>query len=165
MQMNRLLTPWVLVFVLILYAIINSVASAQELTLPRFVSIKTDEANARVGPGKRYPIRWTFVTEGLPLEVVNQYGEWRQIRYIDGEEFWMHVTQLSSKRTVVLTGGTSVLWRKASIESVPLLHAEEGVIAGLLECKRDWCRIEVSGIKGWLKRTNLWGVYSNENIQ
>ncbi len=43
-------------------------------------------------------------------------------------------------------------------------QAEPGVIAQLLECKGSWCRLETQGIKGWLPRADLWGVYPDEAV-
>ena len=36
------------------------------LPLPRYVSIRADEANLRVGPGGQYPIRWRLLRSGMP---------------------------------------------------------------------------------------------------
>ncbi len=37
----------------------------------------------------------------------------------------------------------------------------------LLECSNAWCRIETEkqNIKGWLLRSEIWGVYSDEVVQ
>ena len=40
-----------------------------------------------------------------------------------------------------------------------------GVIARIEECKDDWCRLEVKGYEGWLKRTEIWGVDPTENFK
>jgi SH3-like domain-containing protein len=28
----------------------------------------------------------------------------------------------------------------------------------------EWCRVEISGIKGWMRRSEMWGVYREEVI-
>ncbi|HKO07147.1 MAG TPA: SH3 domain-containing protein [Alphaproteobacteria bacterium] len=35
----------------------------------------------------------------------------------------------------------------------------------LLGCGGPWCRVEVGGYRGWLKRTEFWGVYPDEKIE
>ena len=55
--------------------------------LPRFVSIKSNEANARTGPGTNYPITWTFIKRYEPVEVIKEFQEWRLINDIDGKAY------------------------------------------------------------------------------
>ena len=41
----------------------------------RFVSLKAERANLRVGPGRRYPIDWVYTRPGLPLLVIAQFDQ------------------------------------------------------------------------------------------
>ena len=40
-----------------------------------------------------------------------------------------------------------------------------GVIAKLLECRTDCCRIDAADHAGWVQRGDLWGVYPDETVQ
>jgi SH3-like domain-containing protein len=42
--------------------------------LPRFVSLKQQKINVRVGPGTQYPIRWIYQQQGLPVEIIAEFG-------------------------------------------------------------------------------------------
>jgi len=152
----------ILVIGLLLELYAGSVA-AQELPVPRWASLRSDEVNVRVGPGWDYPILWVFVRHGLPLEITAEFNYWRRIRDIDGEEGWVHQRLLSGARTVIVTGGIRTL-RRAPDDPGPVLRAEAGVIGGLLECTRVWCRLEIEGNRGWLPRMQLWGVYPDEVV-
>jgi SH3-like domain-containing protein len=46
-------------------------------------------------------------------------------------------------------------------------RAEVSVIAKLLQCPKDtaWCRVEIDGVRGWLRRDEFWGVYEGETIE
>ena len=44
------------------------------LPVPRFVALKSDEINARVGPGKDYPIRVTYQRKDYPVKVIQEFG-------------------------------------------------------------------------------------------
>ncbi len=59
------------------------------LPVPRFVSLKASRVNVRVGPGADYKVAWVFVKPGLPLEVVQEYDNWRRIRDSDGSMGWV----------------------------------------------------------------------------
>ena len=140
-------------------------AAAQELRAPRWVSLRSNEVNVRVGPGKEYLIVWVFVRERLPLEITAEFDNWRRIRDMDGEEGWVHRALLANARTVVVTGGTRTLRRTPDAYARPVLRAEAGVIGDLLECVGVWCRLEIAGKNGWLPRVQMWGVYPDEAVE
>jgi SH3-like domain-containing protein len=147
-----------------------SFASEQEkLPVPRFVSIKSQEVNARTGPGARYPIRWTFVKKGEPVEIITEYELWRQIRDVHGDEGWVHKSMLSGKRSAIITGTLNqFIHDKPDEAAVKIAEIEPQVRTDLLACKKDWCKIQAHNgynraITGWIKRTFLWGLYPAED--
>ena len=78
------------------------------LPLPRFVSMRSDSANARRGPSFDQRVDWEFVHRGLPLEVTGEYGHWRRVRDADGAGGWVHHTLLSGVRTAIVQGADPV---------------------------------------------------------
>ena len=50
------------------------------LPLPRYVSLKGNEGNARRGPSLSHRIDWVFRHAGMPLRVVAEFGHWRRCR-------------------------------------------------------------------------------------
>ena len=136
------------------------------LPVPRFVSLKNEETNARTGPGTRYPIQWVYRHAGMPVEVVEEYDVWRKIRDVDGTTGWVHKTMLDGKRNIIVRGKEAHIVRKeAEAKAKPLLKVEPNVIARIVECQDKWCRIQVSGRKGWIEKQYIWGVYPEENIE
>jgi len=145
--------------------LVASVAGAAERQLPRFASLRADEVNLRTGPGERYPIDWVLIRKGLPVEIVEEFDVWRKIRDFQGSEGWVHQRMLTGARNVLIEGGTRVLHVEPDPASPPVARAEAGVVARLIECRGPWCRVEAQGIKGWLKRAEVWGVYPDESVQ
>ena len=137
---------------------------ASEPPLPRYASVKSDEANIRNGPGLRYPVRYVIVRKAMPVEVIAEFENWRKVKDIDGEEGWVHRSMLSSDRTVVILNGTQALHEDAEANSQTVAYAEQGVVAELVECKEEWCKVRVGGEKGFIHRRNLWGVYGDEKF-
>src|SRR4051794_17125501 len=92
-QANKLLP--VIFGVAILAAGFASAAQAQAtkaasgLPLPRFVTLKAKKINLRVGPGQDYAVSWLYVKSGLPVEIVQEFDNWRRIRDADGTEGWV----------------------------------------------------------------------------
>lgn len=142
----------------------GAMAAEKGLPVPRFVTLRSDEVNLRTGPGERYPIDWVLTKKGLPVEVLAEYDVWRKIRDAQGSEGWVHERMITGSRNVVIAGQLRTLHADADPSSPPVARAEAGVIARLLECRGAWCRVEAQGIKGWLKRGEVWGVYPDEAV-
>lgn len=134
------------------------------LPLPRFVSLDADPVNVRFGPGRQYPINWVFAREGLPVLIVAEFDNWRKIRDHEGKEGWIHASLLSSLRTFMVSGQIRELRRTAGADARIVLRAEPGVIGELLDCEGDWCHVEIEGRRGWILRSEVWGVLPDEVI-
>lgn len=138
---------------------------AQQLPVPRFVTLGTDEVNVRTGPGLRYPIKFIIRKDGLPVEITREFDVWRQIRDVEGDEGWVHKSMLSGRRTVVIKGHVQALLKKPEESARPVVKLEPGVIADLEKCEGKWCQVEAASYEGWIERENIWGVYSDEKIE
>jgi SH3-like domain-containing protein len=133
--------------------------------LPRFVSLRSDQVNLRVGPGENYPIQWVLTRKEMPVEIIKEFEHWRMIREWQGAEGWVHERMVSGKRSVVVKGAVRALHRQPDAASPVVARAEPGVFARLIECRGGWCRIEAVDISGWLQRSEVWGVYPDEIVQ
>jgi len=133
--------------------------------LPRFVSLRSDLVNLRVGPGENYPIEWVLTRREMPVEIVREFEHWRMIRDWQGTEGWVHERMVWGKRTVAVKGGVRALRRLPDLASQVVARAEPGVFAHLIECRSAWCRIEAADIVGWVQRGEVWGVYPDEAVQ
>ena len=140
--------------------------AANNLPVPRWASLRSDDVNLRTGPGQRYPIQWVYHRAGLPVEVVEQFNDWRRIRMDDGTLGWVHESMISAKRYVIITGKEAHVVRYDPSENArPLMKVDSHVVARLAECNPRWCRIQAAGHKGWIEKQYLWGVYSSEVIE
>lgn len=141
--------------------------AAAGLPIPRFVSLRTNPINLRTGPGVRYPVDWVYVRRHLPVEVIGEFDTWRRIRDHDGSEGWVHQSMLSGKRTAVVTGVAQTLRRAGEDAADIVATLEPGVIVNIQRCPAEstYCRVEVDGLQGWLKREQVWGIYPSETVQ
>ncbi len=137
------------------------------LPLPRYVSLRAKEVNLRTGPGVRYPVDWVYRRRQLPVEVIAEFGTWRKVRDSQGTEGWVHQSLLSSQRTFAVTGQTRTVRGRADSKSPSVARVEIGVIGQLLQCPdgTGWCKVEVGGHVGWLRRVEFWGTYPRETIR
>ena len=131
---------------------------------PRFESLRSDRVNLRVGPGENYPIAWVLVRKEMPVEVVRAFQHWLMVRDWQGSEGWVHERMLSPRRRVIVTGGLRVLHRDPDAAAPGVARAEPGVIANLVECRGEWCRIAAGSVGGWIARADIWGVLPGERV-
>jgi SH3-like domain-containing protein len=132
------------------------------LPLPRFVSLGADRVNLRFGPGKEYPVSWVLGRKGLPVEIIAEFDTWRKVRLHDADEGWVHASLLSSRRTILVTDTVRELRRTPDDDARVVLRAEPGVIGDLVDCEPDWCRVDIQGRRGWLRRDGFWGTLEGE---
>ncbi len=146
-------------------------ASAEErgpvtnLPLPRFVSLKADEANVRRGPGTTHRIDWVFKRRDMPLQVTGEFSNWRRVADRDGAGGWVHYTLLSGVRTVMVERDLAPLRARPDASAPVNAHVEAGVIARLGECRTGWCRIAADGYSGWVEQAALWGIAPGEVVR
>ncbi|PHP69058.1 hypothetical protein CSC94_03535 [Zhengella mangrovi] len=140
------------------------------LPLPRFVSIKASKVNLRIGPGTNYPVDWMYVRQGLPLEIIQEYSNWRRVRDADGTEGWISQALLSGKRTAVVEPWNAGKTALADLRSGPsgdagrVARVEPGAIGTVTSCSGQWCHVDFSGTEGWMEQAQLWGVYPGEKV-
>jgi SH3-like domain-containing protein len=133
--------------------------------LPRFVSLRFDKVNMRAGPGTEYPIKWTYLRQGLPLQVLREYENWRYVRDFEGTEGWIHAGGLVRRRTVIVTGAIRLLHADPSTGGRPVARLKPGVIGRLETCEGAWCRVAVKDYSGWLRQSEVWGVRLGERLE
>ena len=145
-------------------SVADSVGPVTGFPLPRFVSMKADEARARRGPSVHHRIDWVYTRQGMPMMVVAEHGHWRRVVDRDGAGGWMHYTLLSGERTAIVEADRLPLYQRPDPASPVRAEAEAGVIGRLRECSPDWCLMEVGGYRGWVEARALWGLMPGESF-
>ncbi len=122
----------------------------------------------RVGPGQEYPIKSVYKREGLPVEVILEFENWRKIRDVEGTEGWVHHALLSGERNGIIKSSGAVYAYEEPFDSDTksrvVIALEPMVQLEIRKCDGDWCRVDASGFLGWIERKFIWGVYEHENF-
>ncbi len=141
--------------------------SVTGMPLPRFAALRADEVYMRIGPGKRYPIIWVYKRRDLPVQIEREFEDWRLVRDQENTKGWVHQATLAPRRTGVVTGGEQVLRHDARDDAEPVARLKPGVIVRLRDCDAgsDWCQAQVQDYRGWVKRSEVWGLLPGEIIQ
>ena len=151
----------------------DQLGKASGLPVPRYVSLKSDRVNLREGPAKDHRTTWIFQRAGLPVEITAEFETWRKVRDSEGSEGWVLHSLLSGRRTGLVTpwkkdaktNPTSMLYQKPSETSNPMAALQPGVLANIRSCDKTWCRVNGDGFDGFIKQSDLWGVYPNEIVE
>lgn len=135
------------------------------LPVPRYVSLRSDKVFVRSGPALRYPIKWIYQKEGLPVEVIQEFDTWRKVRDVQGEEGWIHQSLLSGQRTVMIKAEETIpLYRDSRRPDKLVARLEPNVVASVEQCVEAYCELDAEGFRGWAERKLLWGIYDREEL-
>ena len=133
------------------------------LTLPRFVSVKSNKVNVRRGPNSTHQIEWVYSRRGVRLKVTAEYENWRKVEDFQGEGGWIHSRLLSGTRFVISLKSKTFLKRRPNKRSPTLAVIQKGVIAKLIAESGLWNEISVQGYTGWVPNVSVWGTSKNND--
>jgi SH3-like domain-containing protein len=140
------------------------------LPLPRFVTLKSKRVNLRIGPSSDYAVSWLYLRQGLPVEIIQEYDNWRRVRDSDGTEGWVNQSLLSGQRSALAAPwmkgkGKNIyvnMRRDPQPSSSIIAKLEPGVMMHIRECTGDWCFVNADSSEGWVAQSEIWGAYPGE---
>ena len=128
-------------------------------------SLKNNKVNVRLGPSKTYPVKFIYKNKYLPVLIVDEHYNWRKIKDYENDLGWVHISQLSRKRSTVTTKNNQVIFSSPTIFSKPKAKLEIYQVLIINECNKNWCKVKNSKINGWIKKNHLWGIKKDEIIK
>ena len=136
------------------------------LEIPRYVSLKSNDANIRVGPSINYPIEIKYIIKNYPLKVLEEYEEWRKIEDFKKNIGWIHKSLISGNRTgIILSKDNKNIDLLNTLDGSVIGEIGKGNIVYLEKCKIDWCLVSKGNFEGWIQKKYIWGVKENEIIK
>ena len=121
-----------------------------------FLSLKNNEVNLRQGPSFEYPIKFIYKKKFLPVEVLDKSETWVKIKDFQNNSGWIHISQVSKKKSAINKKNNSVIYKKPTIFSKPVATLEIGRLVIIQKCKVEWCKITSGGFGGWVYKNSLW---------
>ena len=125
-----------------------------------FLSLKNNEVNLRQGPSFEYPIKFIYKKKYLPVEILDKSDTWKKIKDFEKNTGWIHISQLSKKKSAINIGKNSLIYKKPTIYSKPLAKLEIGRLVLIKKCKAKWCKVQSGNYSGWIFKNLLWGKYN-----
>jgi SH3-like domain-containing protein len=147
----------------------ETTGSASGLPIPRFVSLQPSDTPMREGPSKDHRIKWLFKKEGVPVEIIAEFENWRRVRDSEGDDGWVFHSRLSGRRTAQINPKLKQpdipLYARDNESTAVVARLQPGVIGSVEQCTGKWCRLVGDGFDGWLPQERLWGVYPGERVK
>ena len=122
-----------------------------------FLTLKNSKVNLRQGPSFDYPIKLIYKKKYLPVIILNKVETWRQIKDHQNNSGWIHISQLSKKKSAINIKDNSVIHKKPTIYSKPIVKLENGRLVLINKCKIKWCKVTSGNYSGWIIKSSLWG--------
>ncbi|MBO6493604.1 MAG: SH3 domain-containing protein [Pelagibacteraceae bacterium] len=122
-----------------------------------FLTLKYNRVKVRQGPSFEYPVKFIYKKKYLPIKIIDNKDNFRKITDLKNNNGWIHVSQLSKKKSAINIHNLSIIFKKPNIYSQPMAKLEKGKVVIVKKCKEDWCKIITNDYKGWIFKNYLWG--------
>lgn len=125
--------------------------------VPRFVSLKSDEVNCRIGPSQQHPTRFVFKRSGAPVLIIAEsVDNWRKVLDADGDTCWLFAKTVRAQTHILSLEATDIHARPSS-DSEVRAHLESRALVKLVRITDGWALVEADGVRGWGPAERFWG--------
>ena len=122
-----------------------------------YLTLRNDKVNLRQGPSLKYPVKLVYKKKFLPILVQDKSDNFRKILDHENNSGWIHISQLSKKRAAINFLDKSIVFKKPSLFSKPLVMLEKGRLCLIKKCKNNWCKVKTGNYLGWIEKQSLKG--------
>ena len=145
------------IFIILFFSFLLFLSNINANENKEFLTLKNIEVNLRQGPSFEYPIKLVYKKKYLPVIIIEKSETWRLIKDFENNSGWIHISQLSKRKSGINIKNNSIIYKKPTIYSKPIAKLEVGRLVIIKRCKLKWCKIITGGFNGWIKKKYLWG--------
>ena len=145
------------IFIILFFSFFLFFSSINANENKEFLTLKNIKVNLRQGPSFEYPIKLVYKKKYLPVIIIDKSETWRQIKDFENNSGWIHISQLSRRKSGINIKNNSIIYKKPTIYSKPIAKLEKGRLVLIKKCKVKWCKIASGGFGGWIYKNYLWG--------
>ena len=144
-------------FIILIIFVCNLSFSSSANNNIEFLTLKNNKVNLRQGPSFDYPVKLIYKKKYLPVIIINKMETWRQIKDHQKNSGWIHVSQLSKRKSAININDNSIIYKKPTIYSKPVARLQTGRLVLIKKCKKEWCKVTSGNFNGWILEKFLWG--------
>ena len=123
-----------------------------------FLSLKKNKVNVRYGPSFESDIKYVYKKINLPVKQIDKKENFRRIIDLKNNSGWIHISQLKKNNSVITTDN-KILFKKPTAFAKPIAKIQKGRLLIVDKCQKNWCKINSDDFQGWIKTTNIWGLF------
>ena len=148
----KLLTRFI-ILLLAAYAYVNSAYAVEFKNIGAGPVIMYDAPTTR---GQKLYI----APNGMPVEVVINYGSWSKVRDFAGDLSWIETRQLSDRKNIVVRNINAKIRLNADEAAEVMFSADKGVLLELVDTViPGWVKVRhADGSTGFIRVGDVWGV-------
>ena len=151
--MNKKIIILILIFFYNLLLVNNTSSDEKDY----FLTLKYNKVKVRQGPSFKYPVKFIYKKKYLPIKIIYSKDNFKKIIDIKNNDGWIHVSQLTKKKSAINISNLSIAFKKPSIYSQPLARLEKGKMVIIKKCRDEWCKILIKNNQFWMQKKFLWG--------
>ena len=145
------------IFIILFFSFFLFFSSINANENKEFLTLKNIKVNLRQGPSCEYPIKLVYKKKYLPVIIIDKSETWRKIKDFENNSGWIHISQLSRRKSGINIKNNSIIYKKPTIYSKPIVKLEVGRLVLIKKCKIKWCKITTGDFSGWIYKNSLWG--------
>ena len=123
-----------------------------------FLSLKKNKVNVRYGPSFNSDVKYVYKKINLPVKQIDKKENFRRIIDLKNNSGWIHISQLKKNNSVITTDN-KILFKKPTAFAKPIAQIQKGRLLIVDKCQKNWCKINSDDFQGWIKTTNIWGLF------
>ena len=125
-----------LYFIILIIVLNNLFLASYAKDSIEFLTLKNNKVNLRKGPSFDYPVKLIYKKKYLPVIILNKVETWRQIKDHQNNSGWIHISQLSKRRSAININENSIVYKKATVYSKPIVKLKTGRLVLIKKCKK-----------------------------
>jgi len=114
------------IFIILFFSFFLFFSSINANENKEFLTLKNIKVNLRQGPSFEYPIKLVYKKKYLPVIIIDKSETWRKIKDFENNSGWIHISQLSRRKSGINIKNNSIIYKKPTIYSKPIAKLEVG---------------------------------------
>ena len=130
----------------------SSFAEFRSVALPKTILYEAPSATTK---------RVYLVSEGYPLEIIVNLGDWLKVRDSFGTLSWVESKNLQSKRTVIVKVDKANIYKEPESKSALIATTEKDVVIELSDplITNGWIKVRYQqDLDGYIQTSQVWGI-------
>ena len=154
-MINKKIKILILIFFFNFLLVNNTLSNEKDY----FLTLKYNKVKVRQGPSFKYPVKFIYKKKYLPVKIIDIKDNFRKIIDLKNNDGWIHVSQLTKKKSAINISNLSIAFKKPNIYSQPLARIEKGKMVTIKKCRDKWCKILIQNNQFWIQKKFLWGKF------